>query len=137
MSRYVAPLIAAALLALTACSSSNDDQPDPIDTALSEDILASVGPSASIPPTPTGAHAAAYLSAVRSIDPELADTEMYSDGSLILGGLDACQAVALKTPAQAQTEVVTTRLTTADWTATPEQADRLIAAARKDICPTY
>jgi hypothetical protein len=133
----IAALAAGAALTLTACSSSTHDKPAPVDTKLSGEILKSAGPSAGIPPAPTGAQRADYLAAVRAIDPALADTQMYSDDSLIRGGRDACQAIKFKVATTTQIATVRVRLTSTGWAATDDQAQQFITASRQDICPTY
>lgn len=141
-----AAITAAALLALTACSASDstksaaDTAPTAtvsIDTDLSKEILESAAANAGIPPEPTGQQRDDYLAAVRAIAPALADTEMYSDASLLSLGRDACQLMHQTTTDAGRLSNAQAALSSSIWSATSGQAQQLIDAAHEDICPSY
>lgn len=120
-------IAAAALLALTACSAEEDaTKPAPKETAVDHSAAEE---AAGIPPAPTGPARAAYLAAIKKVDPRIVEDEEKA----IDAGRNQCSSLAKPNDK-------------ADWLAaqrfgndarplTDAQGKALNAALRKTLCP--
>lgn len=126
-----AALAAAALLTLAACNDTDDDSakaPAPPKTPTAVDT-ASIEASLGIPPKPTGAKRAAYLAAVKAVDPNLSG----SDERIVNAGRDQCQT--LNNGGATPDHLAAERFGTGDHPLTDEQGKALNAALRATLCP--
>ncbi|MEV6954190.1 hypothetical protein [Streptomyces sp. NPDC051183] len=135
-------IAAAALLALTGCSSD----PEPADAAkaspsavatpsASVDIEATRS-SAGIPPSPPPAQRAAYLAALNKIDPEIVDGK---DDKAVSRGLSQCQAMKDEQDVTKRVAQVESRFTGPNH---PEgfgttKSAGILVAVQANLCPTY
>ncbi|OKJ42289.1 DUF732 domain-containing protein [Streptomyces sp. CB01580] len=119
---------AAALLALTACSTGEADvnKPAPVPTKTVDHAAAEK--AAGIPPEPTGDARDAYLDAIAAVDPQLVVDEQKA----IDAGRNQCASLkGSKKPGWAAAQ----RFGNDSRPLTDEQGKALNAALRKTLCP--
>ncbi|MER6449245.1 DUF732 domain-containing protein [Streptomyces venezuelae] len=138
---------AAALLALTSCSSSADpahkgtnggENVPATSTAptVNPSAAASAAAAAGIPPSPAPAQRAAYLAALNTIDPEIVNGK---DDKAVSRGLSQCQSMKdEKDPAKriASAEKRFIGPTHPDGFG-PTKSALIVAAVQVNLCPTY
>ncbi|MCI4045464.1 hypothetical protein [Streptomyces sp. TRM75563] len=135
-----AALLAAALLALTACSAEDDkaapapatstpaakEQPaDDADSGESSDAEKAAG----IPDAPTGADRAAYLAAIKAVDPAIVEDEEKA----IDAGRNQCSSLA--NPNDKSDWLAAQRFGNDARPLTDAQGKQLNAALRATLCP--
>lgn len=115
------------LATLTACSSSDgsDDKPTPTPSVNQSAAEADAG----IPPVPTGAKRAAYLAAVKAVDPTLAD----DPDKAIDAGRNQCSA--LDGGGSNPDHFAAERFGNDAHPLTDDQGKALNAALRVTLCP--
>lgn len=140
-------LTAAALLALTACSSAettDDDakatKPSKATTSapeLTDEQRASIAADNGIPPTPNAANWAAYIKALDAIDPDIVHGK---EDKAISRGINACSSIK-RYPDDTAQQIKSTgqRFTSPTH---PEGRDtatatKILDTAHKHICPDY
>ncbi|MFE4328719.1 hypothetical protein ACFRQM_04470 [Streptomyces sp. NPDC056831] len=120
-------LAAAALLALTACSAEEKDVTKPAPTKSVDHSAAEK--AAGIPPAPTGNDRAAYLAAIKKVDPRIVEDEEKA----IDAGRNQCASLAgdSKMPDWAAAQ----RFGNDTRPLTDAQGKQLNEALRKTLCP--
>lgn len=139
-----AALTAAALLALTGCSSDPKPAPpaaapapaSPAQPSADPSALASAAAAAGIPPSPAPAQRAAYLAALNKIDPEIVNGK---DDKAVSRGLSQCQSMKdekdpTKRVASAEKRFIGP--THPDGFG-PAKSALIVAAVQVNLCPTY
>ena len=117
---------AAALLVLTACSAEEDTAAgEDVDTGKSSDAEKSAG----IPDAPTGADRAAYLAAIKAVDPAIVEDEEKA----IDAGRNQCSHLA--SPNNKSDWLAAQRFGNDARPLTDAQGKQLNAALRKTLCP--
>lgn len=140
MTRFVAVVTALAMLGLAACGGQPTSEPAPSTTSstVSPADTSSAAAAAGIPPKPDDATTQAYLADLRAIDPAIVDEDNLS--KTINRGRDQCSTVKTSPGDQAKLIDFTNKRFTAPGHSEgfgPEKAERILAAVRKHICPTY
>ncbi|WP_143091816.1 hypothetical protein [Lentzea albida] len=98
----------------------------------------SAASAAGIPPKPDEATVKAYLDELRAIDPAIVDED--NPDKAINRGRDQCSSVQSFPADQAKLIDLTNKRFTAPGQSNgfgPEKAERILAAVRKHICPTF
>lgn len=145
--QLVAPLICAVLFALASCAHSDDSAKGNRATTAST-TSATARPAfppaddsdlnvPGLPPAPTGATRSAFLAASRAVAPALEDTGTYYDRTFIQHAQIACALIEEGDGVATQEEAMMSGYSTKEWAMTTQEADRLIGASRKYICPAY
>ncbi|MGQ4514233.1 hypothetical protein [Streptomyces sp. DW26H14] len=134
--RTIATSITAALMlaGLTACGSDNssDAKPSPAPTTASAEPsvdTSSINASLGIPPAPTGAKRAAYLAAIKAVDPAL----VQKPDRAIDNGRNQCQA--LDNGTSGTDHAAAERFGTDTHPITDTQGKALNAVLRLTLCP--
>lgn len=140
MTRFVAVVTALTMLGLAACGGQPASEPAPSTTQSStgDPVMSSAAAAAGIPPKPDEATAQAYLADLRAIDPAIVDED--NPSKTINRGRDQCSTVKASPGDQAKLIDFTNKRFTAPGHSDgfgPEKAERILAAVRKHICPTF
>ncbi|MFC9619522.1 hypothetical protein ACFTXM_05865 [Streptomyces sp. NPDC056930] len=128
MKPAAALLAAAALLSLAACSTEQKDVTKPAPEATAVDHSAAEK-AAGIPPAPTGADRAAYLAAIKAVDPRIVEDEEKA----IDAGRNQCASLA--NPNDKDNWAAAQRFGNDTRPLTDAQGKQLNEALRKTLCP--
>ncbi len=142
MRRQAAIMAAMCTLLVAACSSSGDDQATeasstpPAAAASTDPAMASALAKAGIPPKPDQATQAAYLAALRAIDPAIVGDK---EPDRVVGrGRDQCGSIADWPNDRAKlVGLVQQRFTAPGKSFDQATAERILDVVHQHLCPTY
>lgn len=120
------------IIVLAAIDASNDN-----DTATASASASSAG-VAGIPPKPDAAHTAAYIAALKAIDPAIASEK--SEDMLVTRGRDTCSSIYNFPQDKAKQADETNRRFTSPQHPNGygiDKAAKIVDAAHTNICPSY
>lgn len=140
VTRLVAVVTALTMFGLAGCGGESPSEPAPSTTAstVSTTETSTAAAVAGIPPKPDETTAQAYLADLRAIDPAIVDED--NPSKTINRGRDQCSSVKSSPTDQAKLVDLTNKRFVAVGHSEGfglEKAERILAAVRKHICPTY
>ncbi|MDG4768735.1 hypothetical protein [Solwaraspora sp. WMMD792] len=135
----VAAIVAAAVTALGCGAGSDEDAATPAPTsAPADDSLASAAAAAGIPPTPSPEDWAAYISALKDINPDIVGDK--DEKTIIDRGRSQCQSIGNGEADEAKLVQLTNLRFSAPGYPDgfgEETATQILAVVRQYICPDF
>lgn len=140
VTRFAAVVTALTMLGLAACGGqpATETAPSTTSPSVTTADMSSAAASAGIPPKPDEATAKAYLADLRAIDPAIVD-EGNTDKAISRGRSQCSSVKEFPTDQAKLVDLTNKRFTAPDHSDGfgLEKAERILAAVRKHLCPTY